>query len=86
MEWVSYIVATLIHCHWSCNRSVLCADVEDEPRFRGMIAEWIAEGSVPPYRAFTHETERKKLKRQKTYEKDYEEFKKDEQGIVYQSK
>ena len=89
MEWVSSCtISTLIHCHWSCNRSVLCADIDDEPRFMGTIAGWIAEGSVPPYHAFTHKTERKKRKRQKAYEKDREEFKKDnkdEQGVMYQS-
>ena len=28
---------------------VLCATVEDEPRFRDLIGQWIAEGSVPEF-------------------------------------
>ena len=48
----------------------MCATIDDEPRFRGMIAEWIAEGSVPSYPAFVGESVRKQKKRKRKFEKE----------------
>ena len=38
-----------------------------------MIAQWIAEGSVPSYPAFVKEDVRKRKKRQRKFEKEEEE-------------
>ena len=54
---------------------VLCADSEDEPRFRGLIAQWIAEGSVPNFPAFSGETEKQRKRRRKKYEEEAREAK-----------
>ena len=32
---------------------VLCARIEDEPRFRAMIDSWIQDGSVPEFPAYS---------------------------------
>ena len=39
--------------------SVLCATVDDEPRFRQILESLIADGSVEAYSAFTNETKTK---------------------------
>lgn len=44
--------------------------MNDEPRFMGLIAEWIADGSVPSYPAFSGETEEKRKKRKRKFEKE----------------
>ena len=61
----------------------MCAQLEDEPRFRGMIAQWIAEGSVPSYPAFTGESDKTKKKRRRKFEKEAKEAEdmKNELGI-----
>ena len=51
----------------------MCAHIEDEPRFRGLIAGWIAEGSVPSYPLFMGETEKKQKKRKRKYDKEAQE-------------
>ena len=51
----------------------MCARIEDEPRFRGLIAGWIAEGSVPSYPLFMGETEKKQKKRKRKYDKEAQE-------------
>lgn len=53
----------------------MCAGIDDEPRFRGLIAGWIAEGSVPSYPSFVNETEKKQKKRKRKYDKEAEEAK-----------
>lgn len=66
----------------------MCSDIDDEPRFRGLIAGWIAEGSVPSYPAFIGETEAKRKKRKRKTEaeaKEAEEMKK-ELGLGDESK
>lgn len=66
----------------------MCSDIDDEPRFRGLIAGWIAEGSVPSYPAFIGETEAKRKKRKRKREaeaKEAEEMKK-ELGLGDESK
>ena len=57
---------------------VLCATIDDEPRFRELIEGWIGEGSVPAFPAFVGETksERKSRKR-----KDDEEAKEAEETL-----
>ena len=52
---------------------VLCATVEDEPRFRDLIGQWIAEGSVPEFPAFVGESERKKQSRKRRYQEEAKE-------------
>ena len=39
---------------------MLCATVEDEPRFKDLIGQWIVEGSVPELPEFVGETRKKK--------------------------
>lgn len=55
---------------------VLCAVIEDEPRFRGLIAQWIAEGSVPSYPLFVDETDKKRKKRKRKYDNEAKEVEK----------
>ena len=52
---------------------VLCATVEDEPRFRDLICQWIAEGSVPEFPAFVGESEKKKRSRKRRYQEEAKE-------------
>ena len=42
---------------------MLCATVEDEPRFRDLIGQWIVEGSVPEFPEFVGETRRDRVRR-----------------------
>lgn len=52
---------------------MMLATINDEARFTGLIAQWIADGSVPSYPAFTGETEKKKRKRKRKLEKEEKE-------------
>ena len=52
---------------------VLCATVEDEPRFRDLIGQWIAERSVPEFPAFVGESEKKKQSRKRRYQEEAKE-------------
>ena len=52
---------------------VLCATIEDEPRFRDLIGQWIAEGSVPEFPAFVGESEKKRQSRKRRYQKEAKE-------------
>ena len=52
---------------------VLCATVEDEPRFRDLIGQWIEEGSVPKFPAFVGESEKKKRSRKRRYQEEAKE-------------
>ena len=52
---------------------VLCATVEDEPRFRDLIGQWIAEGSVPEFPAFVGESEKKRQSRKRRYKEEAKE-------------
>lgn len=66
----------------------MCAEVEDLPRFHGLIACWIAEGSVPSFPAFTSETNatRQKRKRKREAEAKEAEKMKEELGLGDDSK
>lgn len=46
-------------------RTVLLCTVDDEPRFRAVIDEWIEEGTVEAYPAYTAETDKKKKRRKR---------------------
>jgi len=45
--------------------SVMCATVEDEPRFRQNLGNLIADGSVEAYSAFTNERKSKAAARKR---------------------
>ena len=66
----------------------MCAEIEDEPRFCGLIACWIADGSVPSFPAFTGETEAKRQKRKRKRETEAKEAEKmrEELGLGDDSK
>ena len=57
---------------------VLCATIDDEPRFRELIEGWIDEGSVPAFPAFVSE---KKSKRKARKRKHAEEAKEAEEVL-----
>lgn len=52
---------------------VLCATVEDEPRFRDLIGQWISEGSLPEFPAFVGESEKKRQSRKRRYKEEAKE-------------
>ena len=52
---------------------VLCATVEDEPRFRDLIGQWISEGSVPEFPAFVGESKKKRQSRKRRYKEEAKE-------------
>jgi len=52
---------------------VLCTTIDDEPRFRDLIGQWIAEGSVPKFPAFVGESEEKRRLRKRRYEEEARE-------------
>ena len=52
---------------------VLCASAEDEPRFRELVDQWIAEESVPAFPAFVGETEKQKKRRKRRHEQEARE-------------
>ena len=52
---------------------VLCATVEDEPRFKDLIGQWIAEGSVPEFPAFVSESEKRRQSRKRRYKEEAKE-------------
>ena len=52
---------------------VLCATVEDEPRFRDLIGQWISEGLVPEFPAFVGESEKKRQSRKRRYKEEAKE-------------
>jgi len=45
--------------------TVLCATVDDEPRFRQMLEKLIADGSLEAYSAFTNERKSKAIARKR---------------------
>lgn len=45
--------------------SVLCATVDDEPRFRQILEKLIADGSIEAYSAFTNERKSKATARKR---------------------
>jgi len=45
--------------------SVLCATIDDEPRFRQILEKLIADGSVKAYSAFTNERSSKAVARKR---------------------
>ena len=49
---------------------VLCGTVEDEPQFRDLIGQWIAEGSVPEFPAFVGESEKKRQSQKRSYQEE----------------
>lgn len=52
---------------------VLCGTVEDEPQFRDLIVQWIAEGSVPEFLVFVGESEKKRQSRKRRYQEETKE-------------
>ena len=52
---------------------VMCATLEDEPRFREKIQAWVDEEVVPQFPAFVKETKAKKRARAKKYKSEAEE-------------
>lgn len=54
---------------------VMCATLEDEPRFRALLERWISAGSLPALEAFTQEKEGKRKRRRKKMEKEAEQAK-----------
>ena len=60
---------------------MLCASIDDEPRFIELLTTLIKEGTLPSYHAFVKESRQKKKRRRKWYEqeaKEAEEMKKRE--------
>ena len=55
---------------------MLCATVEDEPRFRDLIGQWIAEGSVPEFPVFVGESEKKRQSWKRRYKEEAKEAEK----------
>ena len=47
---------------------MLCASLDDEPRFREIISKWIAEKEVPSFPAFVKESESKRMLRKRKFE------------------
>lgn len=45
--------------------NVLCCTLDDEERFSEIIRQWIEEGSVPAFKAFTKESDKSKKRRKK---------------------
>lgn len=56
--------------------SVLCATIEDEPRFRDIIQHLIDAGDVESYQAFSGETEKKRQARKRKANREAEEAEK----------
>lgn len=52
------------------------SNTEEEPRLRSVIQGMIDSGEVPAFRAFTHETPRKRERRKRKWEKEAEEAEK----------
>ena len=52
---------------------MLCATIEDEPRFRELINGWIEEGSVPVFPAFVRETKAKRKARKRRHDEEAKE-------------
>lgn len=55
---------------------VLCATVDDEPRFRKQIELWIAKHEVPSFPAFMGETQAKRRLRKRKHEQEAKEAEK----------
>ena len=56
---------------------MLCATIEDEPRFRELIEGWIAEGSVPGFEKFTKESKAKRRSRKRKWDAEAKEAEKE---------
>ena len=52
---------------------MLCATIEDEPRFRELINGWIEEGSVPAFPTFVGETKAKRKARKRRHDEEAKE-------------
>ena len=52
---------------------VLCATIDDEPRFRGLIEDWIEEGSVPAFPSFVSEKKSKRKARKRKHDEEARE-------------
>ena len=52
---------------------VLCATIDDEPRFREMIDDWIEEGSVPAFPSFVGEKKSKRKARKRKHDEEAKE-------------
>ena len=57
-----------IHYH-----QVLCATIDDEPRFRELIEGWIEEGSVPAFPSFVGEKKSKRKARKRKHDEEARE-------------
>ncbi|XP_030629499.1 dnaJ homolog subfamily C member 9 [Chanos chanos] len=53
--------------------SALCCNVEDEPRIKDILQSAIDAGDLPAYKAFTHESAKKKNNRKRKAEKERRE-------------
>ena len=54
---------------------VLCSAAEDEPRYAELLRDWVGEGVLPDFPGFSKESEKKKRKRNKMYEREASEAK-----------
>lgn len=52
---------------------ILCASIEDEPRFAESLTTLIEEGALPPFPAFVKEGKQKRRRRRKRYEEEAKE-------------
>ena len=52
---------------------VLCASIDDEPRFTELLTRLIEEGALPSYPAFVKESQQKRKRRRRRYEEEAKE-------------
>ena len=52
---------------------VLCASIDDEPRFIELLSELIEEGALPSFPAFVKEGKQKRKRRRRRYEEEAKE-------------
>ena len=57
----------------SLTAQIMCSTIDDEPRFRVLIQQWIAEGTVPDFPAFTQEPLSRRKNRKRRWKKEAEE-------------
>ena len=53
--------------------NVLCASIDDEPRFRKILGEMVDNKELPKYKAFTHEKKSKQKERKRRADEEAEE-------------
>ena len=48
--------------------TVMCAEIDDEPRFHDKVKQWISEGTIPPFKFVSMETKKKRRERKRRWE------------------